>query len=106
MHVLMNYLRHIELLEDIGHVGKISVSGYSDQRFKSRLHQYVVSLSKTLNPHCLSCEMSTKWEHPREGCLFSVICFQGKIVVKNKNKTIFYFKFSLFLQVFFICHFS
>ena len=34
-------------------------------------HQYVFSLSKRLYPHCfsrLSCEMSTRWGQPREGC--------------------------------------
>ena len=34
-------------------------------------HQYVFSLSKILYPHCfsrLSCEMSTRWGQPREGC--------------------------------------
>ena len=40
--------------ENIGHVGKMSVSGYSDRRFKPRLHQYVVSLRKTFNPYCFS----------------------------------------------------
>ena len=37
----------------------------------TRQHQYVVSLSKTLYLHCfsrLSCEMSTRWGQPREGC--------------------------------------
>ena len=32
----------------IGLVGKISVSDYADRRFQSKMHQYVVSLSKTL----------------------------------------------------------
>ena len=34
-------------------------------------HQYVFSLSKRLYPHWfsrLSCEMSTRWGQPREGC--------------------------------------
>ena len=31
----------ISILEHIGHVGKMSFSGYNDQRFKPRLHQYV-----------------------------------------------------------------
>ena len=35
----------------IGHVGKMSVSGYSNQRFKPRLHQYAVSFSNTHNTH-------------------------------------------------------
>ena len=40
------------------------------QRFNPQ-HQYVFSLSKRLYPHCfsrLSCEMSTRWGQPREGC--------------------------------------
>ena len=37
--------------EHIGHVGKMSVSGYSELRLISQLHQYVVSLSNTLNLH-------------------------------------------------------
>ena len=39
---------------NIGHRGKKSVSGYKDRRFKLRLHQYVVSMSKTLYSHRLS----------------------------------------------------
>ena len=34
-------------------------------------YQNVFSLSKRLYPHCfsrLSCEMSTRWGQPREGC--------------------------------------
>ena len=51
-------------------------------------NEYVVSLSKTLYPHCfsrLSCEMSTTWGHSREG----VQCYElfGGIALKN---TIFY----------------
>ena len=52
----------------------MSVSGYRGKRFEPR-QQYVVSLSKTLYPHCfsrLSCEMITRWRPPREGC--SVLC--------------------------------
>ena len=70
---------------DIGHVGKVSVSGYSDQRYKPRLHQYVVSLSKTLNPYCfsrLSCEMRAEQEHLCEECLFSAIIFPEDIALK------------------------
>ena len=54
---------------DAGNMGKKSVSGYNGRRFKPRLHKYVVSLSKTLNPHYFSgvnCEMRTNREHPRE----------------------------------------
>ena len=36
--------------EHIGHVGKMSVSGYRDRRFIPWQHHYVVSLSKTLHP--------------------------------------------------------
>ena len=58
------------------------------QRFKPRLHQYVVSLSKTLNPHCfsrLSCEMSTRQKHAREGCLLSAVSSLEKIALKNQH---------------------
>ena len=58
-------------MEHIGHVVRMSVSGYSGRLFKTRQHQYVVSLSKTLYPHFfsrLSCEISTRWGHPCEGC--------------------------------------
>ena len=57
-------------LKHIGRLVRMSVSGYRGQRFEPR-HQYVVSLNKTLRPHCfsrLSCEMSTRWGQPREGC--------------------------------------
>ena len=55
-------------MEHIGHVVRMSV--FFTQRFIFR-RQYVVSLSKTLHPRCfnrLSCEMSSRWGHPREGC--------------------------------------
>ena len=39
---------------NIGQVGEMSVNGYSDRRFKPRMHQYVVSLSKIINLHCFS----------------------------------------------------
>ena len=41
----------IFIMEHIVRVATMSVFGYSDRRFKPRLHQYVVSLSRTLNPH-------------------------------------------------------
>ena len=41
-------------LEHIDHVGKMSVSGYRDRPITPRLYQYVVSMSKTLNPPCFS----------------------------------------------------
>ena len=72
-------------LEHIGHLVEMSVSGYSDRRFKSRLHQYVVFLSKTLNTHCISqlrCAMSTRPEHPREGCLCSGMSFLEEVALK------------------------
>ena len=49
-------------LEHIGWLARMSVSGCRGRRFEPR-QQYVVSLSKTLYPHCfsrLSCEMSTR----------------------------------------------
>ena len=58
-------------LEHIGHVVRMSVSGYRGRQFESRQHQYAVSLSRRLYPLCfsrLSCEMSTRWGQPREGC--------------------------------------
>ena len=58
------------ILEHIGRLARMSVSGYRGRQFEPR-QQYVVSLSKTLYPHCfsrLSYEMSTRWGQPREGC--------------------------------------
>ena len=57
-------------LEDIGRVVRMLVSGYRGRRFEPR-QQYVVSLSKTLYPHCFSrliCELSTRWGQPSNGC--------------------------------------
>ena len=59
------------LLVHIGHVVRMSVSGYRGQRFKPRQCQHDVSLSKTLYLYCfspLSCKMSTRWGHPHKGC--------------------------------------
>ena len=73
------------VLEHTGHVGTMSVSGYSNRRFKSRLHQYVVSLSKTRNPHCFSrlcCEVSTTREYHREGCLLNAELSGGNSTCK------------------------
>ena len=46
--------------------------------FCSRMqNQHVVSFRKTLYPRCfsrLSCELSTRREHPREGCSFCAVC--------------------------------
>ena len=53
-----------------GRLVRMLVSGYIGRRFEPR-NQYVASLSKTLYPHCfsrLSCEMSTRWGQPSEGC--------------------------------------
>ena len=72
----------------------MSVSGYSDRLFKQRLHQYVVSLSKTPNPHYfswLNCEMSTKRGHPREGCLFSAMNLPDEIALKNQLNFLKYY---------------
>ena len=55
-------------MNHIGHVDRMSVSGYRGRRFEPR-HQCVVSLSKTLYAQCFSrSEISTRWGHPREGC--------------------------------------
>ena len=64
----------------------MSVCGHKGQRFEPLQHQYVVSLGKTLNPHCysrLSCELSTIREHPREGCFFSAMSFSEEITLKK-----------------------
>ena len=58
------------LSEHIGRLARISVSGYRGRRFEA-WQQYVVSLSNMLYPHCfsrLSCEISTRWGQPPEGC--------------------------------------
>ena len=52
-------------------VVRMSILDIKGRRFEPQ-HQYVFSLSKRLYPHCfsrLSCEMSTRWRQPREGCL-------------------------------------
>ena len=80
------------VLEHIGHVCKMSVSGYIDRQFKPCLHQYVVSLSKTLNLHFfsqLSWELSTTREYPHEGCLFSAMSFPEEIAQKKINTSLF-----------------
>ena len=68
-------------MENIGHVVRMSVSGYRGQRFEPRQHQFVVSLCMTLYPHCfyqLSCEMSVSWEHPRD--VYSMLlAFRGNL---------------------------
>ena len=54
-------------LEHIGYECEMSNSGYSNERLKLQLLQYVVSLSKALNLHWfsrLSCEMIIRLEHP------------------------------------------
>ena len=69
-------------LEHIGHVGKISVSGYSNRQFKPRLRQYNVSLSK--NSHCffrLNWQMCARRELPHEGYLFSAMNFTAEIIL-------------------------
>ena len=84
---VLYYCYYYCLLEHIGHVGEMSVCGYRDRHLKARLHQYVVFLSKRLNPHCfsrLSCEMSTRREHSREGCLFSAMSFPEEIALTNQ----------------------
>ena len=56
----------VVFLEHIGHLVRMSASGYRGRQFERR-HQYVVSINKTVYPHCfsrLSCEMSTRWEQP------------------------------------------
>ena len=60
----------------IGHVAKILASEYRDGQLEPWQHQYVVSMSKRLNQHCLSLlnyEISTRWEHPHKRCLFSAV---------------------------------
>ena len=71
-------------MDNIGHVVRMSVSGYRGRRLKPRQHQYVVSFSKTHYPHCFSrliCEMSTRWGQPREVC--SVPCASRSNITKN-----------------------
>ena len=52
-------------------VGWLECRFWIEGRLFEPRQQYVVSLSKILYPHCfsrLSCEMSTRWGQPREGC--------------------------------------
>ena len=58
------------IFEHIGVVVRMSILDTKGRRFEPQ-HQYVFSLSKRLYPHCfsrLSCEISTRWGQPREGC--------------------------------------
>ena len=64
-------------------LARMSVFGYRGRLFEPR-QQYVVSLSKTLYPHCfsrLSCEMSTRWDN----LVKDVQCYElfGGIAPKN-----------------------
>ena len=84
---LLNLRSRSHAMMMIGHVGKMSVYGYSDRRFKPRLHRYDVSSSKVLNPHCfsrLSCEISVRWEPPHEGILFSAMSSPMEIALKKQ----------------------
>ena len=70
------------------HMVKMSVSGYCNRLLKRRLHQYIVSLTKTLNFHCFSrlrCEISTTQKHLHEEHLLSAISFPEEIALKNQN---------------------
>ena len=56
-------------MEHIGHVVRMTVSGYRGWWIESGL-QHVVSFGKILYPHCsirLRFEKSTTWRQPREG---------------------------------------
>ena len=44
----------IDKMNYIGHVVRITVSGYRGRRFETRQHEYVVSLSKALYLRCFS----------------------------------------------------
>ena len=77
----------------------VSVSGYRGRRFEPR-NQYVVSLSKTLYPHCFSrfsCKISTRWGN----LVMSVQCYElfGGIALKNHAflDSIFPFHTELFI---------
>ena len=57
-------------------------------KVKTQVHQYVVSLSKKLNPQCfsqISCKISTRWKHTREQCLFSAMNRTEKISLENRR---------------------
>ena len=58
------------LLEHIGLVARKSILDTEVDGSNPSISMFF-SLSKTLYPHCfsrLSCEMSTRWGQPREGC--------------------------------------
>ena len=76
---------------------------------QTRQHQYVVSLNKTLYLHCfsrLSCQMSTRLGHPRQGWLFSAMSFSEEIALRHqrfeKNPAIIAF-FGKKLWFYFMC---
>ena len=53
-----------------------------------QLYHFAMCLSKTLYPHCysrLSWLMSTRGEHPREGCLFSAMSLTEEIALKYQR---------------------
>ena len=85
LHSLTTLTQKRHILEHIVRLDRMPVSGCRGRRFKTR-HQHVVSLRKTLYPHCLSqlsCEMSTRWGQPREGC--SVLwAFRRNITYKSR----------------------
>ena len=54
-----NILLLFYFFKHIGHVGRISVSGYSVRHFTPQLNQYAESLSKTFHLHCLANEHQT-----------------------------------------------
>ena len=61
---LLSFINKLIYAEHIGHVVRISVSGYKGCRFEP-WHLYVVSLSVTLYPHhfnWLNFEMNTMWD--------------------------------------------
>ena len=74
-HIMDEFVRTVNFhqtkgLNHIGLVVRMSILDTKGRRFKPQ-HQYVFSLSKRLYLHCfsrLSCEMSTRWGQPCEGC--------------------------------------
>ena len=70
---LYHFLSNLLKTEDYSYIGlvvRMSIWDTKGRRFELQ-HQYVFYLSKRLYPHCfsrLSCEISTRWGQPREGC--------------------------------------
>ena len=76
--------------KQISYICMMSVYGYVGRRIELCQNQYVVFLSRTYYPHCISrlgYEMSAKWKKSREVCWFSAMSISEEIAFKNQRKS-------------------